>query len=63
MSGSHQLTEPELAAAFTEWERRYREEPEKFVSDSERLAKGAESYGAACAPYLLEILAEQAAQS
>lgn len=55
-----EVTEPALAAAFTEWERRYREDPEKFVSDQERLAKGAESYGEACAPYLLEILAEQA---
>ena len=54
------VTESTLAAAFTEWERRFREEPERFASDAARLAMGAESYGEACAPYLLEILAEQA---
>lgn len=54
------VTVATLAAAFTEWERRYREEPERFETDAARLAMGAESYGEACAPYLLEILAEQA---
>lgn len=54
-----EVTELTLAAAFTEWERRYREEPERFQSESARLAKGPETYGEACAPYLLAILAEQ----
>ena len=52
----------ELAAAFTEWDRRYREEPERFVSEATRLLKETpETYGEACAPYLAKILAEQAA--
>lgn len=54
-----EVTEAGLAAAFTEWERRFREEPERFASEAARLAMGAESYGEACAPYLLAILAEQ----
>lgn len=52
-------TTDELAAAFTEWDRRYREEPERFESEAVHLLKGtAETYGEACAPYLLSILAE-----
>jgi hypothetical protein len=49
-------SEAELAAAFTEWERRYREEPERFQSEAAKLAESAESYGAACAPYLIALL-------
>ena len=49
-------SEAELAAAFTEWERRYREEPERFASESEKLAGSPESYGEACAPYLIALL-------
>ena len=50
-------TEAELAAAFTEWDRRWREEPERFLSEAEHLSKHtAESYGAACAPYLIALL-------
>jgi hypothetical protein len=55
------VTEPELAAAFTEWDRRWREEPERFASELEHLAGTAEDYGEACAPYLLAILEEQRA--
>ncbi len=47
-----------VAAAFTEWERRFREEPERFLSEAEKMAGSAESYGEACAPYFLSILAE-----
>lgn len=55
-----EVTEETLAAAFTEWERRYREEPERFMSEATKLLKQTpESYGEACAPYLLMILAEQ----
>lgn len=55
-------TEADLAAAFTEWDRRYREEPERFQCEAARLLRGTpETYGAACAPYLLAILAEQRA--
>ena len=53
------VSERELAEAFTEWDRRYREEPERFQSEAEHLLKETpESYGEACAPYLLHILDE-----
>ena len=55
-----EVTEATLAAAFTEWDRRYREEPERFMSEARHLLKETpESYGEAAAPYLLMILAEQ----
>jgi hypothetical protein len=55
-----EVTEATLAAAFTEWDRRYREEPERFMSEATRLLKQTpETYGEAAAPYLLMILAEQ----
>jgi len=51
------VTESDLAAAFTEWDRRYREEPERFEREAERLLRGTpETYGEACAPYLLALL-------
>lgn len=54
------VTEQQLAAAFTEWDRRFREEPERFEHEAERLQNTTpETYGEACAPYLLAILAEQ----
>lgn len=46
----------ELAAAFTEWERRYREEPEAYMTDQERLAETEETLGDQRAVYLLELL-------
>ncbi len=53
------VTLAELAAAFTEWERRYREEPDKFMSEASKLLNETpQSYGEACAPYFVEILAE-----
>lgn len=51
--------EDQIAAALTEWERRFREEPEKFQSDNERLAESPETYGEGAAKYLIEILGEQ----
>jgi hypothetical protein len=46
-----------LVATFTEWDRRYREEPGRFQSEAEHLLKGTpESYGEACTPYFLDIL-------
>lgn len=49
--------EKELAAAFTEWDRRYREEPERFMSEAEHLLKSnPRDYGEACAPYLIALL-------
>lgn len=53
------VTEQQLAAAFTEWDRRYREEPERFEAEATRLLKSdAATYGQKCAPYLLSILSE-----
>jgi len=52
-------TETQIRDAFTEWDRRYRADPEKFMSEAERLLKDTpESYGRACLPYFLEILQE-----
>lgn len=57
MSIMHNATEKQIAAAFTEWERRYREEPERFQSEASKLLRETpESYGEACAPYFVEIL-------
>lgn len=51
---------PDLAAAFTEWERRYREDPDLFFSEAHKILKETpRSYGEACAPYLAAILKEQ----
>lgn len=51
-------TPKQIADAFTEWERRYREDPAAFLSASERLAQNPQTYGEQSAPYFLEILAE-----
>ena len=56
------VTQAELAAAFTEWDRRFREEPERFEAEAVRLLRSTpETYGEACAPYLMEIVREQRA--
>ena len=51
-------TEEQLAAAFTEWDRRYREEPEAFESDMARIQRGQteEDYGTEAAAYFVEIM-------
>ena len=54
------ITEDQLADAFTEWERRYREDPGHFKSTVSRLLKTTPyQYGKACALYLLEVIQEQ----
>lgn len=54
------VTESNVAAAFTEWERRFREEPERFWSEAHKLLKETpETYGQACAPYFMTIVSEQ----
>ena len=41
------LIQQQIAAAFTEWERHYREEPERFQSEATKLLNETpESYGA-----------------
>jgi len=49
----------ELEKAFTEWDRRYREDPAKFESEAEHLLNGTpETYGEACAPYFMQLIRE-----
>lgn len=55
------VTLDQLRAAFTEWDRRYREDPEGFEDEAARLLNGAsETYGDAAAPYFASILEEAA---
>jgi hypothetical protein len=52
-------TEQQIAAAFTKWERRYRLDPDKFMSEATKLLENTpHDYGEAAAPYFLEILSE-----
>jgi hypothetical protein len=51
-------TPEDMAAAFTEWERRYREEPDRFMDELALVEAGPEGYGSACAPYFLQLLEE-----
>ena len=47
----------DIAAAFTEWDRQYREDPDGFWTDVEHLLGNTpESYGEACASYFLLLL-------
>jgi hypothetical protein len=49
-----------FSAAFTEWERRYREDTDRFMSEGKKLLKETpKTYGDACAPYFVQILGEQ----
>ena len=58
------VTESQMAKAFTEWDRRYREDPEQFMSEACRLLKSdPATYGDACAPYFLSILNTQSPPS
>lgn len=53
------VTTTQLEKAFTEWDRRYRENPESFWNEVRHLLKETpESYGKACAAYLLKLLEE-----
>lgn len=57
MNETYTFTDDQLAAAFTEWDRRYREEPDRFMSEAARLLKETpESYGESAAPYLIALL-------
>jgi hypothetical protein len=49
----------QAAAAFAEWDRRYREEPERFMSEAEHLLRETpDTYGDKAAAYFLYILGE-----
>lgn len=55
----HLFTLSEIARTFTEWERRYRENPEKYKSEAEKLLKDTpKTYGEACGPYFLKLKRE-----
>jgi len=48
-----------IQEAFTEWDRRYREDPDKFMNEAKRLlTEDAETYGESAAPYFLKLLDE-----
>lgn len=59
MSRTITVTESQLAAALTEWDRRWKENPERFLSEAEMLTQDSSTYGSASAPYLISILDEQ----
>lgn len=49
----------ELEKVFTEWDRRYRKEPERFMSEATHLLKDTpKTYGEACAPYFMKLINE-----
>lgn len=55
--GKVAATMDELVATFTEWDRRYREQPEEFESLAEHLLKRTpETYGEAAATYFVHVL-------
>ncbi len=56
-------TAEDVAEAFTEWERRYREEPDRFMDEPALVEAGPEGYGGACAPYFLRLLREAGGRS
>ena len=47
----------EMAVAFTEWERRYREDPDRFTSETKKLlTKTPETCGDSCASYFMKLI-------
>ena len=53
------ITPGEIAAVFTEWDTRFRENPEWFESQAVVLLKYTPvTYGEQCAPFFLELLNE-----
>ena len=51
------LTVGEIQAAFTEWDRRYREAPDEFMNEAYRLLfEDEEDYGAEATPYFLSVI-------
>lgn len=46
-----------IQKALTEWDRRYREDPEAFMNEAARLLQSdAETYGEEATPYFLSVL-------
>lgn len=53
------VSKKEFVKAFAEWDRRYRANPEGFMSDVEHLLENtSHSYGEACAKYFEILLKE-----
>lgn len=54
-----------ITKAFTEWDRRYREDPKGFETDFERLLRGQtpDNYGEEVTPYFLELLEAMSPQT
>jgi hypothetical protein len=54
-----EVTEEQLAQLFAEWDRRYRQDPDNFMSDvAHLLDETPESYGKMCAVYLFKLARE-----
>jgi hypothetical protein len=52
-------TQEQLAAAFEEWDRRFREDPDDFANFATTLLTGdSATYGQRCAPYFTSILGD-----
>lgn len=58
MAELYHVSEQELAEAIAEWDRRWREEPDRFLSETEHLATETKEYGEMCAAYLVFMLGE-----
>lgn len=47
----------DIQKTFTEWDRRYREDPEAFMNEAARLLQSdADTYGEEATPYFLSVL-------
>jgi len=54
------VTSKQIINAFTEWDRRWREEPEKFQSTAEHLLRETpQTYGEGAGAYFEKVLEEQ----
>lgn len=51
-------TREEIAKAFAEWEREYREQPETFMKDAQRFQTQTSDYGELCAITFEKFLAK-----
>lgn len=59
MEETIELTQKEIEHIFTEWDTRFRENPEWFTSQAESLLKGTpKTYGENCAPYFVALYKE-----
>lgn len=47
-----------FAAAFTEWERRYRADPEGYLSEMDKAAQPLTDHGELCAEFFSKLLEE-----